>query len=197
MMVGEFNCVAQRVAEHFEGALRGQGLTDIRRQKIQEWEAEVRGPGATVEYVADLEKSLKRAIISKDIAGENIYNSGKYGRGGNGGHRPIELIYHNGHAWSKDLHFPQTRRVYIYEGDVWEAIQPATKTRPTAVWRLGGEGRQLNVDQFILQDGRTFRTQETPNRLKKECRHLSDESLVDRASNVSHAASIKAREINS
>ena len=35
---GDLNCVAQRVVEHFEGALRGQGLTPARRHKIQEWE---------------------------------------------------------------------------------------------------------------------------------------------------------------
>lgn len=33
MRVGRFNCVVQRAMEHFEGALRGQGLTAIRRQK--------------------------------------------------------------------------------------------------------------------------------------------------------------------
>ena len=33
---GDLNCVARRVVEHFEGALRGQGLTQRRRQKIQE-----------------------------------------------------------------------------------------------------------------------------------------------------------------
>ena len=31
---GDLNCVAQRVVEHFEGVLRGQGLTPTRRQKI-------------------------------------------------------------------------------------------------------------------------------------------------------------------
>ena len=51
--------------------------------------------------MAKLEKVLKRAIILRDIAGEDIYNSGKYQ-----GDRHIELIYHNGHAWPKDLHFP-------------------------------------------------------------------------------------------
>ena len=30
---GNLNCVAQRVVEHFEGTLRGQGLTPTRRQK--------------------------------------------------------------------------------------------------------------------------------------------------------------------
>ena len=39
---GDLNCVAQRVMEHFEGALRGQGLTPTRRHKIQEWEERVR-----------------------------------------------------------------------------------------------------------------------------------------------------------
>ena len=37
--VGRLNCVVQRVVEHFKGALRGQGLTVIRRQKIEDWEA--------------------------------------------------------------------------------------------------------------------------------------------------------------
>ncbi|MEW8688763.1 MAG: hypothetical protein AB2556_23345 [Candidatus Thiodiazotropha sp.] len=45
---GNLNCVAQRVVEHFEGALRGQGLTPARRQKILEWEERVHDSGATV-----------------------------------------------------------------------------------------------------------------------------------------------------
>ena len=89
--------------EHFEGTLRGQGLTPTWRQKIQEWEERVPETGATVDDVAELEKILKRAIILRDIAGEDIFNSGKYGRGGNGGHRSVDLICHNGHARSKDL----------------------------------------------------------------------------------------------
>jgi len=30
---GDLNCVAERVVEYFEGALRGHGLTPTRRQK--------------------------------------------------------------------------------------------------------------------------------------------------------------------
>ena len=75
--------------------------------------------------------------------------------GGNGKCRPIELLCHNGHAWPEDLHFPQSREVHIYEGDVWEAIQQATQDEPLAVWFLDGGDKQLNVDQFVLQDGRT------------------------------------------
>ncbi|MEW8688920.1 MAG: hypothetical protein AB2556_24135, partial [Candidatus Thiodiazotropha sp.] len=53
---GDLNCVAQRVVEYFEGALRGQGLTPARRRKIQEWEERVHVTGATVDDVAELEK---------------------------------------------------------------------------------------------------------------------------------------------
>ena len=90
---GDLNCVAQRVVEHFEGALRGQGLTPTRRQKIQEWEGRIRETGATVDDVAKLERILMRAIILRDIAGEEIYNSRKYHSRG-----AVELICHNGHA---------------------------------------------------------------------------------------------------
>ena len=34
MRVGDLKCVAQRLVEYFEGALRGQGLTPTRRTKI-------------------------------------------------------------------------------------------------------------------------------------------------------------------
>ena len=60
---GDISCVARRVVELFEGALRGQGLTPARRQKIQEWGERVRETGASVDDVARLEKSLKRAIV--------------------------------------------------------------------------------------------------------------------------------------
>ena len=156
---GNLNCVAQRVVEHFEGTLRGQGLTPTRRQKIQEWEEGVHKSGATIEDVADL---AKRAIVLRDIAAEDIYNSGKCQRGGNGVRGKVELIVHNGHAWSKHLHFTQSREVNFYEGDVWHAIREAPFGEPLAVWLLGGQDRQLSVDLFVLQDGRIYRPQEAP-----------------------------------
>ena len=81
---GNLNCVAQRVVEHFKETLRGQGLTPTQRRKIQEWEEGDHKSGATVEDVDDLEEILKRAIVLRDITGEDIYNSGKYQRVGNG-----------------------------------------------------------------------------------------------------------------
>ena len=162
---GDLNCVAQRVVEHFAGALRGQGLTPTRRQKIQEWEKRVHKTGATVDDVAELEKILWRPIVLRDIAGFAIFSSGKYRSRG----ADIELICHNGHAWPKNLHFPQSREVHIYEGDVWQAIREATRGEPIAVWLLGGQDRQLSIDQFVLQDGRTYRTQEAHERLKAIC----------------------------
>jgi len=193
---GDFNCVAQRVVEHFEGALRGQGLTPTRRQKIQEWEERIHDHGAAVDDVAKLEKVLKRAIILRDIAGEDIHNSGKYLFGGNGVRGKIELIVHNGHAWSKDLHFPQSREVHIYEGDVWEAIRQAAQNESKAVWLLGGQDKSLTVDQFVLHNGRTYRTQETHDNLRRACEALGDPALAKKAFSENHAASIMAKEKN-
>ena len=74
--------VTQTDVEHFEHALRGQGLTPYGRQKIQGWEERVHESGANVDDVAELEKILKRAIVLRGIAGEDIHNSGRYGNGG-------------------------------------------------------------------------------------------------------------------
>ena len=188
---GDLNCVAQRVGEHFEGALRGQGFTPIRRRNLQDWERRVHETGASVD-VAELEKILKRTLIVRDIAREDIYNSGKYQSRG----ADIELICHNGHVWPKDLHFPQGREVHIYEGDVWQAIREVTQGEPLAVWLLGGQGRQLSVDQFVLQDSRTYRTQEAHERLKAICAKLGNPELAERAFGENHAASIMAKERN-
>ncbi|MEW8689167.1 MAG: hypothetical protein AB2556_25375, partial [Candidatus Thiodiazotropha sp.] len=193
---GDLNCEAQRVMEHFEGALRGQGLTPARCQKIREWEERVNRGGATIDDVAELEKILKRAIILRDTAGEDIFSSGKYGRGGNGGHRSVELICHNGHAWPKDLHFPQSRAVHIYEGDAWQAIREAIRGQPIAVWLLGSQDRRFSVDQFVLQDGRTYRTREAHERLQAICAKLGNPELAERAFSENHAASIVAKERN-
>ena len=146
--------------------------------------------------MAELEKILKRAIVLRDIAGEDIYNSGKYQRGGNVVRFKVELIVHNGHAWSKDLHFPQSREVHFYVGDVWHAIPEATHSSPLAVWHLGGHDRQLSVDQFVLQDGRTYRTQEAHERLQAICARLGDPELAERAFGENHAAGIMAKEKN-
>ena len=175
--------------EHFEGALRGQGLTPARRQKIREWEERVHETGAKVEDVAELEKILWRPIVLRDIAGKDIFNRGKYGR-----NRPIELICHNGHAWPKDLHFPQSREVHIYEDNVWHAIREVTQGEPLAVWLLGSQDRQLSVDQFVLQDGRTYRTREAHERLKAICAKLGNPELAERAFGEKHAVSIMAKE---
>jgi len=199
MRDGDLNCVAKRTMEHFEGALRGQGLTAIRRQKIEAWEANVNETGATIQDVSGLERILKRSIIVRDIAGADIYNSGKYQRGGNGIRGKVELILHNGHAWGSDLHFPMAREVTIYEGDVWQAIREATEAEPKAVWVLGSGHKKLTVDQFVLEDGRTYRTRKAHERLTQACRNLAPEdpeALAARVFGVNHAASVVAKERN-
>ena len=196
MRDGDLNCVAQRVVKHFEGA---QGLTPAGRQKIEEWEARVHEAGSTLQDVAGLEKLLKRAVIVRDITGADLYNSGKY----QGGHRSIELTLHNGDAWGADLHFPQAREVVIYESDAWEAIREATQGEPKAVWVLGGGDtkcqKRLTVDQFVLEDGRTFRTRETHESFLKACRHLAPEdpeALAQKVFSENHAASVVAMKKN-
>ena len=185
--------MVQRVVKHFEGVLRGQELTPGRRQKIQGREERFHESGATVDDVAELEKILKRAIVLRDIVGEDIYNSGKYQRSG---WKAVELIVHNGHAWSKDLHFPKSREVHFYEGDVWQAIRDATHSSPLAVWLLGDHDRQLSVDQFVLQNVRTYRTQEAHESLQAICARLGNPELAERAFGENHAASIMAKEKN-
>ena len=92
------NCVAQRVIEHFDNTKRGYGLTEIRRQKINDWEKRMRIPGARVQDVANLEKILKRPITLFDITHGTIFNSGKC----RSGHQEIEMIVHNGHAFPRN-----------------------------------------------------------------------------------------------
>ncbi|MEW8689018.1 MAG: hypothetical protein AB2556_24630 [Candidatus Thiodiazotropha sp.] len=137
--------------------------------------------------MAELEKILKKAIILRDIAGENIYDSGKFQHSKR---KTVELICHNGHAWPKDLHFPQSREVHIYVwrylgSNPWRAISglaPGTTTAP--------------VDQFALQDGRTYMTQQAHERLQAICAKQGNPELTDRAFGEGHAASIEAKARN-
>ncbi|KAK3782034.1 hypothetical protein RRG08_027208 [Elysia crispata] len=65
---------------------------------------------------------------------------------------------------------------------------------------LGGwQNKRLTVDQFVLEDGRTYRTQETQGNLVEACRVLAPEdpeALASRVFGENHAASIVTREKN-
>ena len=110
MRAGDLNCVARRVIKHFKGAQRCQGLTPARREKIAQWEARVHEAGATLQDVAGLETIFKRSIIVCDITGADLFNSGKYQRGGNGVRGKVELTLHNGHAWGGWSSLPPSPR---------------------------------------------------------------------------------------
>lgn len=182
---GDLNCVAQSVVDHFDNALRGQGLTPARSRKIQDWEEKVRETGASVNDVAALETVIRRSIILRDITGGDIYNSGKYG---GYGHKPIILIVHNGHAWGADLAFPQACTVNFYEGDVWQAIAAATEGQPKAAWVLGGgDLRSLDpakVEQFVLTDERRFCLRDKHQALIEACRAYDPENPEELAIKV-------------
>ena len=131
----------------------------------------------------------------QDVAG--LYNSGKYQHSG---WKSIELTLHNGHAWGKNLQFPQAREVVIYEGDMWEAIREATQGEPKTVWVLGGgQDKRLTVDQFVLEDRRTYRTAQTHNALLKACHALAPEdpeAVAQKVFGENHAASVVTKEHN-
>ena len=93
---GDLNCV-----EHFEGVLRGQGHPhDGRKYR-----------GGRREFMKAVQSlttwlNCKRSSKEQSSCGTSpvkIYNSRKYYRSG---WKAVELIVHNDHAWSKDLHFP-------------------------------------------------------------------------------------------
>ena len=130
-------------------------------------------------------KHPEAAIIIRDIAGEGIFNSGKYqSRGGK-----VELIVHNGHAWGKDLHFPAARQVEYYE---------ATAGDPKAVWVLGGgDDKKLNpeyVSQFVLVDGRVFRPREKHLEITEACRkYVAADRAEELAAKIFSEAGAAAR----
>lgn len=80
---------------------------------------------------------------------------------------------------------------------MWENTRLVTAGSPIAVWLLGGgEGKQLNVTQFVLEDGRVFRTKQAHESLLEACWRLGDVKLAEKVLGENHAASVKARENN-
>ncbi|MEW8689016.1 MAG: hypothetical protein AB2556_24620, partial [Candidatus Thiodiazotropha sp.] len=54
--------------------------------------------------------------------------------------------------------------------------------------------RQLSVGQFVLQDGRIYKTREAQELLQEICAKLGNPELAERAFSENHAASIVAKE---
>ncbi|GES82001.1 hypothetical protein GLOIN_2v1848952 [Rhizophagus clarus] len=183
MKDGTLNCVAQRVIEHFEKAKRGYGLTSTRKQKIGTWEKRICQPGAWIEDVAELEKIFKRSIKLLDIthgSDSTIFNSGKYRAGR---FEEIEMVVHNGHAFPKNHHLPRDRMVEYYSDNAWNAINKALQG-PQAIWLIGlglREGETLeeiqSISQFILEDGRIFRTWMKQTDIIKACKELFKDAV--------------------
>ena len=80
-------------------------------------------------------------------------------------------------------------------GDPW--CHPRFAVSGMAVW--WGEDaheRRLSADQFVLQDGRTYKTREAHERLQAICARLGNTELAERAFGENHATSIMAKEKN-
>ncbi|CAG8678059.1 3305_t:CDS:2 [Gigaspora margarita] len=107
-------------------------------------------PGARVEDVAELEKILKRPIKLLDITQWTIFNN---------------------------------RMVEYYNDNVWKAINEVLQG-PQAIWIIGlglGEGETLeeiqSISQFVLEDGRTFRTWMKHTDIVKACKELFEDAV--------------------
>ncbi|CAG8739515.1 23198_t:CDS:2, partial [Racocetra persica] len=196
---GALNCVAQQVIEHFEKAKREHNLTSIHRQKIDIWKKRIHQPGARVEDVAELEKILKRPIKLLDITHGTIFNSEKYQTGR---YEEIEMVVHNGHAFSRNHHFPRDRMVKYYNDNAWNTINKALQDSQ-AIWLIGlrlGEGEILeeiqSVMQFVLEDSYTFRTWIKHTDIVKAYKELFEDMLAEQVFEANHAESKLANEIN-
>ena len=69
----------------------------------------------------------------------------------------------------------------------------STSGQPDHGLAAGGEEQQLNVTQFVLEDGRVFRTKQAYESLIKACWQLGDVTLAERVFGENHAASVKSR----
>ena len=117
--------------------------------------------------------TCKPAIILKDIAGEEIYNSRKYQFGGSGV---------RGNRWSSSTTTVtpgQKNSASHWRGEsgyMRATCGRVTRDNPAAVWLLE-EGRKLNITQFVLEDGLVFRAKESHESLIEACLELGDEKL--------------------
>ena len=140
----------------------------------------MRQPGARVEDVAELEKILKKPIKLLDITHRTIFNSEKYRTGR---FEEIEMVVYNGHAFSRNQHFPKDRMVEYYNDNAWTTINK-TLQGPQAIWLIGlglEEGETLeeiqSISQFVLENGRTFRTWIKHTDIIKACEELFKDAV--------------------
>ncbi len=115
-----------------------------------------------------------------DITHGTIFNSGKYRTGR---FKEIEMVIHNGHAFPRNYHFPRDQMVKYYNDNAWKAINK-TLQEPQAIWLIGlrlGEGEILkeiqSISQFVLEDGRTFRTWMKHTDIIKVCKKLFEDAV--------------------
>ncbi|RHZ75703.1 hypothetical protein Glove_212g83 [Diversispora epigaea] len=170
---GALNCVAQRVIEHFDHTERGHGLTNIQRQKIDTWEKKVCNSGPKVQDVESLKRILKQPITLLDITHGTIFNSGKYRTSK---YKDIEMVVHNGHAFPRNQHFPKDRMVEYYKGNTWEAINTALQG-PQTIWLIEVGDENQRISQFVLEDGRTFRTWKKHTEIIESYKQLVDDAI--------------------
>ncbi|RHZ65579.1 hypothetical protein Glove_314g34 [Diversispora epigaea] len=66
--------------------------------------------------------------------------------------------------------------VEYYKGNTWEAINTALQG-PQAIWLMGVGDENQRISQFVLEDGRTFRTWKKHTEIIESCKQLVDDAI--------------------
>ena len=86
------------------------------------------------------------------------------------------MVVPNRYAFPRNHHFPKDRMVEYYKDDTWEAINNALQG-PQAIWLMGVGDENQRVSQFVLEDGRAFRTWIKHTDIIKACKELFEDAV--------------------
>ncbi|CAG8484282.1 24704_t:CDS:2 [Cetraspora pellucida] len=164
--------------------IKNSTLNCVAERVIEHFDQAKRGHGLTKirwQKINDWEKKMH-------IPGAR-YRSDKY--------EEIGMVVHNSYAFPRNQHFPRDRMVEYYKGDTWEAISNALRG-PQAIWLIGVGDTSQTISQFVLEDGRTFRTWKKHTEIIEACKQLSLKvvDLAEQVFGTNHAGSRLANEIN-
>ncbi|CAG8675940.1 979_t:CDS:10 [Cetraspora pellucida] len=84
------------------------------------------------------------------------------------GHELTKIRWQKINDWEKKMRIPVES---IDQGDTWEAISNALRG-PQAIWLIKVGNTSQTISQFVLEDGRTFRTWKKHTEIIEACKQL-------------------------